>query len=113
MKLHHLTLKKAVEKYSGFPKETVKAEIAADPKGFDEDQVNEIYEAIAQNGKVQEKQPEIKPEKQPENRAKHIVSSEFRDQSDFNKKWEVGADVSHFDKERLKKLLELNLVKVL
>ena len=109
MKLHHLTLKKAIEQYQDHAgnKEEIDALLALDKRGFDEDQRSQIYEGI--QALKQLKQPKEKASKVE----KHIVSSEFRDQSDFNKKWEVGADVSHFNKERLKKLLELNLVKVL
>lgn len=51
MGLHHAKLKAAVGKYSplhteGKTSEEVKAEIVKDEKGFNADEVNEIYEAI-------------------------------------------------------------------
>jgi len=107
MKLHHSTLKSAVAKYQplieGKTEVEAKAEIATDPKGFDEEGINEIYEAIVNPG---ETNPDEKPKKA------HIVSSPFRDISNFNKEWKKGTDVSHFDQDRLKKLVELNLVTV-
>ena len=42
---------------------------------------------------------------------KYLVVSEFRDKDDFNLTHEVGADVSHFDADRLAKLTDLGLVK--
>lgn len=107
--MHHLTLKKAVATYQELPQEEQKAAIAADPKGFSEEEVNEILEAIKAGDKPVTEPKEPKTPKA----GKHIVSAEFRDHSNFNKKWEVGADVSHFDKERLKRLVDLDLVKVL
>lgn len=104
--MHHLTLKKAVATYKDLSFEGQRTAIAADPKGFSEEDVNEILEAI----KAEKNEPE-KPKVEKQKR--HIVSAKFRDQSDFNKKWEIGQDVSHFDKKRLEKLIELNLVKVL
>lgn len=107
--MHHLTLKKAVTQYGELPEEEQKTAIAADPKRYSEADVNEILEAIKAGDNKPSEPKELKTPKV----GKHIVSSEFRDHSDFNKKWEAGHDVSHFDKKRLKKLVELNLVKVL
>jgi len=115
MKLHHLTLKAAVAKYQslmeGKTEQEVKAEISADTKGFDEENVNEIYEAIV-NPKVSDDTKEPKANTKNEKPKAHIVSSSFRDAGNFNKEWKVGSDVSHFDQERLKKLVDLNLVTV-
>lgn len=38
------------------------------------------------------------------------VTTEFRDLNDFNKIHQVGDDVSHFDSERLEKLINLGYV---
>lgn len=43
---------------------------------------------------------------------KAVVVKEFRDITDFSKLYEVGADVSHFDEDRLKKCASLGLVKL-
>lgn len=49
------------------------------------------------------KKKEIKPKE-------YIVKSEFRSIHDFDQIHEVGDDVSDFEPERLKKLLELGLI---
>lgn len=99
-KLHHMTLKSAVDKYKpyadeGKTEEEVKQTIASDEKGFDADQVAEIYAAI------------IAPpaETKPLEKA-HIVEKEFRDINNFNQIHRKGADVSHFAKDRLTKLVD-------
>jgi hypothetical protein len=121
-KLHHSTLKAAVGKYQplfteGKSEADIKAEIANDEKKFDEDAINEIYAAIV-NTDSDTKGSDGDKGSDPGGAAKgakpkaHIVSSPFRDIANFNKEWKVGSDVSHFDQERLKKLVELNLVTV-
>lgn len=112
-KLHHATLKAAVTRYSelhaeGKPEEEVKAAIADDEKGFDTDEVNQIYDAII-GGDDSEEQSE-EEEKKGSKTGKYTVASEFRDISDFNKVHKVGSDVSHFDEARLKSLVESGLV---
>ncbi|MVM35267.1 hypothetical protein GO755_34920 [Spirosoma sp. HMF4905] len=42
----------------------------------------------------------------------HVVIKEFHDIDNFDKVHEVGDDVSHFDKERLDKLVENGHVEV-
>lgn len=44
--------------------------------------------------------------------ATHVVKTEFRDINNFDQVWEVGDDVSHFDKERLDKAIENGHVEV-
>ena len=106
--LHHTKVKYGVATYSvlhteGKTADEVKTAIAADEKGFDEDGVNQIYEAIVN--------PVAKDDKpKDEANAKFYVLKEFRDLNDFSKVHEVEADVSHFGKERLEKLVELGLV---
>ena len=46
-----------------------------------------------------------KPEAAESKGQKHIVISEFRDASDFSVAYKVGSDVSHFDVERLERLV--------
>lgn len=43
--------------------------------------------------------------------SKYEVVSDFRDINDFSTTHYTGSDVSHFDKDRLKKLIDLGLVK--
>lgn len=107
-KLHHTVVKYGVAKYSvlhteGKTADEVKTAIAADEKGFDEEGVNQIYEAIVN--------PVTKDEiSKDDSEAKFYVLKEFRDINDFSKVHEVEADVSHLDKGRLEKLVELGLV---
>lgn len=123
--LHHQTLKSAVGKYlplftEGKSEEDIKAEIATDPKEFDEEAINEIYEAIV-NFDVPggENDPDKEPETKPKGPAKKaeskepksfVVAQQFRDKDNFDKLHKVGADVSHFTKTRLKKLVDMGLV---
>lgn len=105
MALHYTKVRYGVEKYSvlhteGKTADEVKTAIAADEKGFDEDGVNQIYEAIVN--------PVVKDEKKED--VKFYVVKEFRDINDFTKVHEVEADVSHFDENRLSNLVELGLV---
>ena len=105
-KIHHLTLKAAVEKYQplvteGKTEAEIKEAIASDEKEFDEDAVSQIYQAIVtpnEGNKGAEK--------------KHIVTSPFRDKSDFTKAYNVGDEVSHFDAERLAHLVTNKLVEL-
>jgi len=103
MGLHHNTLKAAVTKYGpllseGKTEEEIKAEIAKDEKGFDEDGVNQIYDAIAN------------PEEEESEKA-YVVISDFRDIDNFDLKYEAGQDVPEsFTKERISNLLDLGLI---
>ena len=36
----------------------------------------------------------------------YFVATPFRDKDNFKKEWKEGQDVSHFDSERLKKLIQ-------
>lgn len=132
--LHHQTLKAAVGKYlplftEGKSEEDIKAEIAADPKEFDAEAINEIYEGIvnfvpdpegdkgAGDGpdKGTDNGPQTGskgPSKQTGNKEpkSFVVAQQFRDKDNFDKLHKVGADVSHFSKTRLKKLVDMGLV---
>lgn len=49
----------------------------------------------------------------PETKSKiPVVSKPFRDKGNFNKVWEVGTDVSHFDKTRLEHLIKIGHVEL-
>lgn len=45
-------------------------------------------------------------------KAKHIVVQTFRDKHNFDKKWQPGDDVSHFDADRLAHLVNTEHVEV-
>jgi len=119
-KLHHSTLKAAVNKYAGLhakgqTSEEVKATIKEDEKGFDEDGINEIYEAIVAGNDTNDKGNEDSQKDQPKAKKaeRHVVATSFRDKHNFDKQWKEGDDVSHFDKGRLDHLKSRKLVKVL
>jgi hypothetical protein len=61
-------------------------------------------------GKTAPAKTEAPKEEKPK-AAKYVVVSEFRDISDFSQIHNTGTDVSYFDRERLKKLVEIGLVK--
>lgn len=118
-KLHHMTLKAAVEKYAplhaeGKSEEEVKASIAEDEKGFDTDEVEQVYAAIIGSDSQGEEggNGDQGDDKKDTAKAKgtYTVKSEFRDISDFSKVHKVGADVSHFDVKRLETLVANGLV---
>lgn len=46
-----------------------------------------------------------------ENQITHVVEKPFRDKGNFSIRYEKGDDVSHFDKDRLKKLSDAGIVK--
>ena len=109
-KLHHTTLKSAVAKYQqyhidGQTDEQVKALIAADEKAFNEEAVNEIYEAIVDT-------PSNSNSKSGDSKKTFIVISAFRDKGNFNLEHKEGADVSHFEEERLKVLISNGHVEI-
>lgn len=126
--LHHQTLKSAIGKYlplftEGKSEENIKAEIATDPKEFDTEAINEIYEGIINfvpgndpesdkgtdkgNGPDQKGSAKKADSKEPKS---YVVAQQFRDKDNFDKLHKVGADVSHFNKTRLKKLVDMGLV---
>lgn len=53
------------------------------------------------------------PKPKKEKAKGYIVISSFRDQNDFNRIYQKGEAVSHFDAERLASLQEKGLVKAL
>lgn len=109
-KLHHKTLEAAVNKYGplqGKSEEEVKAEIAADEKGFTPDQVNEIYRNLEVPGHSEDDKPPVEDKGR---KGKFIVVKPFRDLNDFSKRYLPLDDVSYFDKDRLKHLLEIGFV---
>lgn len=117
--MHHMTKKAAVEKYSplhvaeGKSEADVKAAIAADEKEFSDEDVEEIYQAIAnpEDSGAGGSEPGSEAEKKSSTKkGKFIVKSEFRDISNFNKMNKVGDDVSHFHPERLQTLVDVGLV---
>ena len=62
-------------------------------------------------GKQQAPKAAVPAKEQPQKATKgHIVLNSFRDIDNFDKAYNPGDDVSHFDKERLKKLVENGLV---
>lgn len=98
-KLHYKTLEAAVKTYGPLKDKTeeeVKAAIAADEKKFTPEQVEEIYNAI------------VSPK--ADEPGKYIVVNPFRDKDNFLKRYDVGDDVSHFDKKRLATLESLGLI---
>lgn len=105
MAIHHNTLKAAVNRYKpmvddGKTDEEILAEIANDDKKFDDEEIKEIFAAIkADDG------PEV------DKKAKYIVVSPFRSVLNFNVEHKEGEDVSGFDEQRLKDLINLGLVK--
>lgn len=105
-KLNYKTLGKAVTVYSplhaeGKTEEEVKSAIAADAKGFDEDGVNEIYEAII-NPEVEEDTEEVS--------YKVVAGKSFRDKNDFSKEYTEDSDISHLSKDRIDHLLSIGYV---
>ncbi len=110
MGLHHATLKAAVKAYGhlhsqGKSADEVKAAIAADEKQFEGDAVNEIYRAIIFHKDGE--QPCADKLKKADG---YTVVSEFRDKDKWEKLYQVGDDVSHFDEDRLANLVERKLV---
>lgn len=104
-KLHYKTLESAVAKYGpiqGKTEEEVKAEIARDEKGFTPEQIDEIYRNMEVPGPS-------KPPKEEKGKS-FIVIKPFRDLHEFSKQYFSGDDVSGFDKNRLKHLLEIGYV---
>jgi hypothetical protein len=130
--MHHQTLKSAVKQYStlhieGQSEEDVKKAIAADEKGFDEVDVDEIYAAILKadaadaadaagdNGDAGDKGDagDNAPVVNKSTKGKsHIVKQPFRDIKNFDKIHSVGSNVSHFDAKRLEGLVKNGLVEI-
>lgn len=107
-KLNYKTLGKAVTVYSplhvaGKTEEEVKAAIAADAKGFDEDGVNEIYEAIIN--------PEVDEDNDEEKSYKVANGKSFRDKTDFSIEYTEDSDISHLSQDRIDHLLSIGYVK--
>ncbi len=96
MALSKQKLKSAFTKFSplheeGKTEQEIKAEIS---KEYDAEATDEIYYAIAS----------------AEKESYYTVSKEFRDLNDYNNILKPGDDVTHFDQERLDRLVELGLV---
>jgi hypothetical protein len=124
-KLHHATKKTAVTTYSTFhtagaSEAEVKSEIAKDAKEFDDEAINEIYQGILDaSGSVDDSQDNSEEDgKSTEEttgkgkKKKHIVVSPFRDIHNFDNQNNPGDDVSHFDKDRLERLVKSGLVEL-
>ncbi|MES2620239.1 MAG: hypothetical protein V4615_05235 [Bacteroidota bacterium] len=90
---------KRLEEYKGKSEEEVRSAIAADAKGFNEDEQEEVYQAfaLAESGNK---------------KGSYVVAEgkSFRDIADFSKEWSEGDDVSHFTPERIQHLLEQGLI---
>lgn len=100
--LNKVSLKAAVKRHQhlieeGATPDEIMEAIRADDKGFDEEGVQEIYEALTSGDKDEEKS--------------FVVVKPFRDINDFKKEYKEGHDVSHFDSDRLNKLVENGHVK--
>ncbi len=117
MSLHHATLKTLVKNYGslhleGKSEDEVKAAIAGDPKNLDEDQVDEVYQAIvAQPSDNNPGKENENPNPVGKKTAKAIVAQPFREKGNYDKLYKVGEDVSHFDEKRLARLKEKGLIK--
>ncbi|MBB6109717.1 hypothetical protein SAMN05421821_105135 [Mucilaginibacter lappiensis] len=114
MGLHHATIKAAVKAYGplhteGKTADEVKAEIAKDEKGFTPDEVEEVYAAITAD--PTDDKPESTPK--PKKAKAHVVITQFRDKNNWDKLYEVGDDVSHFDDERKADLLDRKLIEAI
>jgi len=97
-KLHKQTLKAAVSKYKplveqGKAESEIKEEINKDDKGFAESEVNEIFAALHSAPL-----------------APFTVKTPFRDINNYDTLYEVGADVTHFEEQRLQTLATQGLV---
>jgi hypothetical protein len=108
--MHHATLRAAVSKYTplvedGKSPEEVKQAIASDEKGFDEKEVEEIYEAIVNPNPPEQNNGGAQGDSKK--KGKYVVTLEdgFRDVNNFNLHHKKGADVSHFDQGRLDDLV--------
>jgi hypothetical protein len=115
-KLHHQTLKSAVSKYlplktEGKTEEEIRTAIASDEKGFTDENINEIYDAIINNTDNESLNQGDKPPASKKKK-KYVVVTPFRDINDFSIEHREGKDVSHFDKGRLTKLVENGHVKL-
>lgn len=111
-KLHHTALKAAVAKYQplhlqGLTEDELKAEIAADEKGFDDDAIAQILSAII----IPSGETVISKNKKGPG-STYIVIAPFRDIANFMKEYSIGDDVSGFDSARLEKLVSNNLVEI-
>lgn len=109
MALNHMKLKAAVSKYLPLylvdkkSEQEIKDALAADEKNFGEEGVEEIYQAIINFNEGDDNDDEDKV---------FVVISEFRCMNDWDLVFKVGQDVSHLDKDRLKKLVANKLVEV-
>jgi hypothetical protein len=109
MGLHHASLKAAVSKYlplveEGKNEEEIKAALKSDEKGFSDEAIIEIFDALVGSDKGEEPGEEFPKV--------FTVVKEFRDINDFSFVNEVGDDVTHFDSDRLNTLIALGLVEV-
>lgn len=133
-KLNHMVRKSAVAKYGklleeGKSPQEIRDAIKGDEKEFPDEHVEEIYTAIigapeqgnegdkgdkgADNGgnkgadQGEDKGPDAATAKNKKGKgSKYIVATPFRDINDFSKEYVAGEDVSHFDAERLERLVK-------
>ncbi len=104
--LHHKVLKAAIDKYSYLVEENknedeIKAEISKDEKGFSDEAINEIFIALT---KPEAKEEEVK------SGSKYVVAKKFRDLQNWDLVHEVGETISGMSAERIKSLLDLELI---
>lgn len=98
-----MKLKAAVKRHQellsreGITEEQVREAIANDPKGFDEEGVDEVYAALVNFSPSGEE---------------HIVIAEFRDVNNFDILYKVGDNVDHFTPKRLEYLISRKLVEL-
>lgn len=116
------TKKTAVETYGhlhkgGKNEAEIKGAIAEDSNGFTKEQIDAIYQAIigqdpkdSKANTVSNTATETTDEKSKVKKGGFVVIQEFRDKDNFDKVFEKGDDVSHFDADRLKKLVENKVV---
>ena len=110
--INKTSLKAAVKRHAHLiaegktPDEIIEA-LRADDKEFDEEGVQQIYEALISDEEGGTKGGE---KKGSGTKSKFIVIKPFRDINDFKKEYKEGHDVSHFNSGRLSKLIEIGHV---
>ncbi len=102
-----MKLKAAVKRHlelfqqEGSTEEQVREAIANDPKGFDDEGIDEVYNALFNYSPDEEEREEG-----------HTVIVEFRDINNYDVLYEVGDNVDHLPSERLQDLISKKLVEL-
>lgn len=111
-KLNKTKLKALVDKYLPMLSETsieaLTDIISNDPDA--EGNTEQVIEAIKAENTPDSNDPDAEGNKSKGKQGTYIVVTPFRDKDNFNKEWDAGNDVSHFDAERLKMLVDKKLV---